>query len=373
MEIKTRDESIANLSEKLSKEQLHRAVTQGYSDVSLSEISRFRGEYAAMFFDSKYSANTVNKLLDAYNKNLLTPNDLIQAIKYTENNNKNEPYVDDFLGSIENDIFHKTAAEIFSSTLYENCSYKEAVEYVKSGAFYPTEYASLSVTNEVAEQLDKMGVPLRACEGFNNCCDIDSADRLEGALERGAAIFVRDKNLAVKVCEYMKLPDWSNFRSQVELAMGTEIACLSGDMLSGLRDKYLHENRCIALSQKVNEEYGKFIADMKKEPVDVIIESAYEIVSKDNINMYCQECNVELSEKQFAALMSSKNTLDEVYREWCDNGEWHGIDDIGLALEETADRIQVSIDRNIAEKNQTEIPENISAEKQVVKPKKKSR
>ena len=102
MEIKTRDESIANLSEKLSKEQLHKAVTQGYSDVSLSEISRFRGEYAAMFFDSKYSANTVNKLLDAYNKNLLTPNDLIQTIKYTEHNNKNEPYVDDFLGSIEN-------------------------------------------------------------------------------------------------------------------------------------------------------------------------------------------------------------------------------------------------------------------------------
>lgn len=369
MEIKKRDESISNLSEKLSKEQLHKAVTQGYSDVSLSEISRFKVEYAAMFFDSKYSANTINKLLDAYSKSLLTPNDLIQTIKYTENNNKNEPYVDDFLGSIENDIFHKTAVGIFSATLYEHCSYKEAVEYVKSGAFYPTEYASLSVTKEVAEQLDKMGVPLRACEGFNNCYDIDSADRLEGALERGAAIFVRDKNLAVRVCEYMKLPDWSNFRCQVELAMGTEIVCLSGDTLRGLRDKYLHENLCIALSQKLNEEYGKFIADMKKEPVDVIIESAYEIVSKDNIATYCQECNVELSEKQFTALMSSKNTLDEVYREWCDNGEWHGIDDIGLALEETADRIQISLDRKISEQKAEPVPE----QKQAVKPKNKAR
>lgn len=373
MEIKTRDESIANLSEKLSKEQLHKAVTQGYSDASLSEISRFKGEYAAMFFDSKYSANTVNKLLDAYNKSLLTPNDLIQTIKYTEHNNKNEPYVDDFLGSIENDIFHKTAAGIFSATLYEHCSYKEAVEYVKPGAFYPTEYASLSVTKEVADQLDQMGVPLRACEGFNNCYEIDSADRLEGALERGAAIFVRDKNLAVKVCEYMKLPDWSNFRNQVELAMGTEITCLSGDTLSGLRNKYLHENCCIALSQKVNEEYSKFIAEMKKEPAEIIIESAYEIVSKENIVMYCEEYPLNLSDKEFGALMTSKNTLDEVYREWCDNGEWHGIDDIGLALEETADRIQISIDRKIFEKKQTEIPENISSEKQAVKPKNKSR
>ena len=151
--------------------------------------------------------------------------------------------------------------------------------------------------------------------------------------------------------------------------MGTEIACLSGDTLSGLRDKYLHENRCIALSQKVNDEYGKFIADMKKEPVDVIIESAYEIVSKDNIAMYCQEYNIELSEKQFAALMSSQNTLDEVYREWCDNGEWHGIDDIGLALEETADRIQISLDRKTSEQKAAPVPE----QKQAVKPKNKSR
>lgn len=369
MEIKTRDESISNLSEKLSKEQLHKAVTQGYSDVSLSEISRFKGEYAAMFFDSKYSANTINKLFDAYDKNLLTPNDLIQAIKYTEHNNKNEPYVDDFLGSIENDIFHKTAVGIFSSTLYEHCSYKEAVEYVKSGAFYPTEYASLSVTNDVAEQLDQMGIPLRACEGFNYCYDIDCADRLKGALERGAAIFVQDKNLAVRVCEYMKLPDWSNFRSQVELAMGVEIASLSGDMLSGLRNKYLHENCCIALSQKVNEEYNQFISDMKNEPAEIIIESAYEIVSKENIVMYCEEYPLNLTDKEFAALLSSKNTLDEVYSQWCNNGELHGLEDIGLALEETADRIQISIDRDIAEQKAEPVPE----QKQAVKPKNKSR
>lgn len=368
MEIKTRDESLSNLSEKLSKEQLHKAVTQGYSDVSLSEISRFRGEYAAMFFDSKYSANTANKLINAYSKSLLTPNDLIQTIKYTENNNKNEPYIDDFLGSIENDIFHKTAAEIFSSTLYENCSYKEAVGYVKSGAFYPTEYASLSVTNEVAKQLDQMGIPLRACEGFNNCYDIDSADRLEGALERGAAIFVRDKNLAVKTCEYMKLSDWNNFKEYIEIKTCGRQSDLSGDKLSELREGFDRKNLDVQLYKKVQSEYDKFIADMKKEPADVIIESAYEIVSKENILMYCEEYDLKLSEKQFAALMSSKNTLDEVYREWCDNGEWHGIDDIGLALEETADRIQISIDRNISEQK----AEPVSEQKQAVKPKNKA-
>lgn len=369
MEIKTRDESISNLSEKLSKEQLHKAVTQGYSDVSLSEISRFKGEYAAMFFDSKYSANTVNKLLDAYNKNLLTPNDLIQTIKYTEHNNKNEPYVDDFLGSIENDIFHKTAVGIFSSTLYEHCSYKEAVEYVKSGAFYPTEYASLSVTNEVAVQLDKMGIPLRACEGFNNCYDIDSADRLESALERGAAIFVRDKNLAVKVCEYMKLPDWEKFKEYFEMKMCGRQSDLSGNKLSEFRVDFLRKNRDIQLYNKVQEEYDKFIADIKKQPAEIIIESAYEIVSKENIVMYCKEYSLNLSDKEFDALMSSRNTLDEVYVEWCSNSELHGIDDIGLALEEAADNIQISIDREIAEQK----AEPVLEQKQAVKPKSKAR
>ena len=373
MEIKTRDESIANLSEKLSKEQLHKAVTQGYSDVSLSEISRFKGEYAAMFFDSKYSANTINKLINAYAGGKIDTYDLIRTVKYTEDNNKNEPYVDDFLDSIDNGFYHKSATKTFSAVLYENCSYKEAAEYVKSGAFYPTEYASLSVTNDVAKQLDEIGVPLRACEGFNYCYDIDCADRLKGALERGAAIFVQDKELAVKVCEYMKLPDWGKFKEFIEMKVCGKKSDLLGDSLSEFRDEYIHKNRDVQLYNKVKSEYDEFIDDMKKHPAEIIIESAYEIVSKENIVMYCEEYPISLTDKQFAALLSSKNTLDEVYKEWCDNGEWHGIDDIGLALEETADHIQISIDRDIAEKRSAEISENISAEKQPVKPKNKSR
>ena len=124
-----------------------------------------------------------------------------------------------------------------------------------------------------------------------------------------------------------------------------------------------------SFTKKFRANTTKFIAEMKEEPAEIIIESAYEIVSKENILMYCEEYDLKLSEKQFTALMSSKNTLDEVYREWCDNGEWHGIDDIGLALEETADRIQISIDRKIAEQKAEPVPE----QKQAVKPKNKSR
>ncbi len=367
--IRSRDESLSILSERLSKEQLHKAVTHGYSDVALAEFSQYKSGYAAMFFDSKYSANTINKLINAYAGGKIDTYDLIRTVKYTEHNNKNEPYVDDFLDSIDNGFYHTIATKTFSAVLHENCSYKEAVELVMSGAFYPTEYGNLSVTNDVAEQLDQMGVPLRACEGFNYCYDIDSADRLKGALERGAAIFVQDKELAVKVCEYMKLPDWSNFRSQVEFAMGGDIVNLTSTKILQLREDYVRENLGVKLYSKVQGEYNKFIADMKKEPAENIIQSAYEIVWKDCIATYCEEYPLNLSKRQFAALLSSKNTLDEVYEQWCQNAELHSLDDIGLALEETADNIEIPIDREFAEQKVEPVPE----QKQAVKPKNKSR
>ncbi len=361
------------LSETLNTEQLRKAITQKYNLLSLSVIADFNKEYAGRLIDSSFSADTINKLAEAYVNRKIDTWDLFQAVKYTELSAENEPYIDDFLNSIDKDFYHAAAARLFTATLYENCSYKEAAEYVKSGAFYATEYGSLSLETAVAKQLDEMGVSLRACEGFNYCYDIDGTDRLEGALERDAAIFVQDKELAVKVCEYMKQPDWEKFKDFIEMKTCGKKSDLSGDSISEFRDEYIQKNRDVQLYNKVKSEYDGFIDDMKKHPAEIIIESAYEIVSKENIVMYCEEYPLSITDKQFAALLSSKNTLDEVYKEWCDNGEWHGIDDIGLALEETADRIKISIDRDIAEKKSAEISENISAEKQPIKPKNKAR
>ena len=364
MYIRSRDESIEQLSETLNPEQLRKAITQQYSALSLSVIADFKKEYADKLIDSRFTAETINKLTRAYHDEKINTEDLFIAVKYSGTDN--EPYIDDFLDSIDKGFYHGTAAKTFLAVLYEDCSYKEAVEYVKSGAFYPTEYGSLSLERKVAEQLDQMGVPLRACEGFNYYYDVDD---LNEALDSGAAIFVRDKELAVKVCEYMKLPDWKDFKEYIEIKMCGRQSDLSVGKLSELREDYTRKNRDIQLYNKVQGEYDKFIADMKNMPAEIIIESAYEIVSKENIVMYCEEYPINLTDKQFSALLSSKNTLDEVYREWCDNGEWHGLDDIGLALEETADRIQISIDRELAEKKAEPVPE----QKQPVKPKNKSR
>ena len=343
MYMRNREESIEQLSEMLRPEQLRKVITQGYSDVSLSAMADFRSNYAQMLASSKYSPETMNKLIEAYTDNKITSDELLRIADYSEVNTRNELYIDAFLESIDKGVYHETAAKTFLAVNYEKCSYSEALEYVKSGAFYPTDYASLSVTDKVAEQLHDMGVSLRACEGFNYCYDVVD---FKSVLENGAAIFVSDKDLAVKVNEMMKLPDWEQFRDEVRYIMGQNIGELTGEKLSELRFDYITENYSVALYEKVKAEYDSFIADIKKESSDVIVESAYEIVIKDEITNYCQEHTPKLTEQQYEVLLSSRNTLHEVYEQWCNNGELHGLEDIGIALEETADRIRISLDRD---------------------------
>lgn len=372
--LRTREESLQQLSEMLRPEQLRKAITQRYSDVSLSVIADFKPACAEMLIKSSYTPETINKLTDAYAKDKIGMDDMLRIVDYSDYTTRNEPYVDDYLKSIDNGVYHETAAKTFAAVNYEKCSYNEAINYVKSGAFYPTDFSSLSVTDNVAEELHKMGVSLRACEGFNYCYDVSD---FREALRNGAAIFVSDKDIAVKVNEMMKLPDWEQFRDDVKYIMGQNIGELTGDKLSELRYDYIAENYSVALYDKIKAEYDSFITDIKKEPADVIVESAYEIVIKDEITNYCQEYTPSLTEQQYEALLSSKNTLHEVYEQWCNNGELHGLEDIGIALEEAADRIKISLDRDREMKQATvdKVTEAVPEQKkeQAVLPKRKSR
>ena len=357
----------------LKQEQMKKLITQGYSDKFLSVMANFKKEYAVSLADSSFAAQTMNKLTEAYVKNTITADDLFSAVKYSEYSKANEPYVDDFLDIIDNGVFHETAAKTFAAVNYENCSYTEAIGLVKSGAFYPTDYASLSVTKETALELEDMGVVLRGCHGFNGCYDITDVSE---AMAKGNAVFLSEKYLAVMVNDMCKLPDWEQFKTSVKEVMGDNISTLTGRKLAELHDDYIRENNSLALFEKVKKEYDGFISEMKNSPADVIIQSAYEIVKKDDITLYCQEYTPDLTTKQYAALMSSNNTLDEVYEQWCQNGELHGLDDISVALEETADRIQVSLDRQRKqelEAPKTESPVTEQKQEQAVKPKHKSR
>ncbi len=375
MSIKSREESIELISKSVSKDLLKKAITGGYSEAALSFMADLKDKYVSKILDSSFSANAVNKLTEACESGKIGYGDLSRIMRFAPHYARNEKYIDDMLDSIDKGVFPDTAAKIFAAVGYEEHSYNEALELVKSGAFYPTEYAGLSVEDDVARELGRMGYPLRACEGFNYCYDIDSADRLEGALERGAGITVSDKIIAVKVNEAMHREDWVDFRNYIVDKMGDSISALKGSDFAELRQGFEMENLCNELYSKVRAEYDTFITAMQKETTAAAIESAYEIVWKDNIVQYLENKTPDLSANQYSALMTSKNTLDEIYEEWCSNGELHRYDDISIVLEDTANAIIYSVERRQQEQEQPPVIPEVKAEKipTPTEPKHKSR
>lgn len=364
-----REESIESLSEMYSKEQMKKAITQGYSDVSLAVMAHFKKEYSEKIINSLFSPRTVDKLCMAYAEGKIDNDDLFMAVTYSSS--RNEPYVADFINSIDKGVYHSTAAKIFAAVNYEDCTYSEALDYVKSGAFYPTYYGSLSVTNEVAKQLDEMGVPLRVCEGFNYCYDLYD---LQETLDINAAIFVKDKDLAVKVNELMKLPDWEDFRNEVVINAGKSITDLSGDRLESWHDDFVAEKNSILLHEKMKAEHEAFLDGLRSDTVDNAIRSAYEITTKSDIMLHSEYNVPRLTDEQYKALMTSPNALHEIYEEWR-NGDYLGDSEMDIAMRNTADKIQTSIDRDREEKISA-VMENKAPEQkqeQTVKPKHKSR
>lgn len=103
------------------------------------------------------------------------------------------------------------------------------------------------------------------------------------------------------------------------------------------------------LANKVEAEWKAFLDNMKKETPAVLIESAYEISTKDNIQTYITEENLDLTEKQISALLSSPNTLNDLYDDWSSDEYLNSYSDVAELLKLTADKINEAIDReNIA-------------------------
>ena len=103
------------------------------------------------------------------------------------------------------------------------------------------------------------------------------------------------------------------------------------------------------LADKVEAEWKAFLENMKKETPAVLIESAYEISTKDNIQTYITEEKLDLTEERINALLSSKNILSELYDDWLSDEYLNSYSDVAELLKLTADKISESIEReNIA-------------------------
>ncbi len=339
----TREESLDRLKEKLTEPQLRKVMTQGYSDTALSVMAEYNTEYARKLTDSRYSPQTFNKLAQAVQDERISEKSYLMIMDHSQYTDRNEPYVDTFLDSLDT-VYPTTAANCFAAINYNDMSYARAISYVQSGAFYATDQASLSVTPEVAKELHEMHIPLRGCEGFNNCYDVDD---LQASLDDGDAIFVRDADMTVAVIvhDLMKKPEWEQFRDSVVSQFGEMTANLTGQNIKELWEKHEIKQLRAELQDKIQSEHSDFLRDMREQSPDDIIRSAYAIVTTDQITMYIRMNEPPLSAKEYKALLSADNALMEIYDEWNSHDGWSDISDIGYAMERAAENIQFSLDR----------------------------
>ena len=102
----------------------------------------------------------------------------------------------------------------------------------------------------------------------------------------------------------------------------------------------------VQLSERLSAEYNFFVSNLMNQKPEVIISSAYEINTKDNIRTYAENEELDLTDEQIKTLLSSENVLNEVYQEWNKNESANSYDDVLTVLQDRADRNLLSLERS---------------------------
>lgn len=110
--------------------------------------------------------------------------------------------------------------------------------------------------------------------------------------------------------------------------------------------EFSNEPLVAQLSERLSDEYNFFVSNLMNQKSEGLISSAYEINTKDNIRTYAENEELDLTDEQIKALLSSENVLNEVYLEWNKNESANSYDDVLTVLQDRADRILLSLERS---------------------------
>ena len=98
----------------------------------------------------------------------------------------------------------------------------------------------------------------------------------------------------------------------------------------------MSEDYSNALYLKLKSEHRQFLTELSEKTANDIILSAYEIVTKNEILMFCENENPDLTDEQFKFLLSRPAILDDVFEHWCSNGELTSYDEVEIVLKDLA-------------------------------------
>ena len=330
----------------LTKEQMANIVSHNYSDQALAVMAEFDRGYVERFADTLYDTESMEKLIGAYRDKLIDWKDLLHIAEYSCYDFASEEYLDRFIRSIQaKEINHTTAARILTATAYEFDTYNGLMEYVKSGAYYPTKYASIGLNVAVASELRDLGVPLTAVRKEGVYYDLSQEAEFNEAVKNGDRIkLVKYPKLALKVNEMMTYPDWKDFKSWFQEHQGIDRTELTGQEFEMQYRNFSMERYADKLVEKVSAEHKAFLEDISKRPPEDIIGAAYEIVIKEQIKMFMTEVPQFIPEEKTDALMASSNALNAIYEQWRSDDVFADTD-IEVIIENTADKLIAARER----------------------------
>lgn len=141
---------------------------------------------------------------------------------------------------------------------------------------------------------------------------------------------------------------YSNRSSAADIRYAVKDALEAGRVHYGVKQEIPVEELPSFVDQvleKLEKEYYEYKQGLLSLQPQEIIDRITEVNAKKEIFEYSQDIGLDLSDEQLAALLTSKNLLDEVYQEWL-SLDTNGLEDIGIAFEECADAIIESLNRN---------------------------
>ena len=356
----TRGESYKKIGEMVDNVEFFKIAQHRFSDYTLSVIAENSRELADRLAHTKLSSEAVERLVKAYDTNIISYCDVLHIANYSLVTGGSEKYLNDYFSSIAAGLDTKTASQILVASKFEDWSYNEIRRLVESGTYTVGENTFVALNPDVAREIDKLGIELYAYDKTN---DFYLVKDIEKTIADGDAITFSKSSLAVKINEMRNGPDWNAFRDYIAEDMD-DINSLSVDSLNEAYEDYRKEELNIELSRKVDKNFEAFIYDIREKGVDEAIKCCYEITVKTNIQSFIESEPADISPEQYCALLSADNPLDVIYGSWLKREYLRTYDDIPKAMEYAADSILESKSRA-----QTKDKETISDKPQM--PKKK--
>ena len=257
----------------------------------------------------------------------------------------------------EDDVLAAYNSDSFLEYIYRNC--KQNVIDTHSGYFEDYAAAYINPSNDVVRRYQELTIQAyleehtlavqKAKKSFESEISFDSDALIIDGYE-GTWYVVDTETIDGKELFLLENEEYGDETFGIIIDKDRNV--LVDEAWNGFSDyheKYDNITPEEKLANKVEAEWKAFLEDMKKESPAVLIESAYEISTKDNIQTYITEENLDLSEKQINALLSSPNTLNDLYDDWSSDEYLNSYSDVAELLKLTADKINEAIDReNIA-------------------------